>query len=463
MANMLTYLYLLETVAQAGGGGSSSGGSGGGSAAAVIALIGYFPSYYLGKLIKKLLPRTQELIVSGSFAAVFSILLIWLGILGGSLGVYLTVCIVVGIWGGWAAAFFGVWDRLRKRAAKTKLTVAKAAATSSAWDETVLIEHARKTFLQYQNDWSAFNLAYMKTYMTERYARHAGLLLGVLNELGRKNIVSNVEIKQLLIIDAHDDANDALDSVRVAFEAVATTQLVDTKTNAILYSSNKPFTEYWRFVRRDTRWLLDGIDQQTADASTMYSSLRQFADRNSMFYSLDMGWLLLPTGGLLMKKGRFGTSDINNHTVGIYNGRLVQLYTYTAYRSSKQSIFQLVLQITLPKSYEGIIIQPKGKFLSNTGVSVPNTYTKYTYEWPEFNKRYDVRATSADRLASFELLNPGFMAYLYDNDPGINIEVSDNTLYLYKNVSIYDQNGINDAGYQQMLTIALKAFKELKL
>nr|MBP7775385.1 DUF3137 domain-containing protein [Candidatus Saccharimonas sp.] len=88
----------------------------------------------------------------------------------------------------------------------------------------------------------------------------------------------------------------------------------------------------------------------------------------------------------------------------------------------------------------------------------PKGYTKYEFEWPDFNKRYDVYATDADRLATFELLNPGFMAYLYDTDGNICIEVTDNIIYLYKN-----QKAATSADYQLMVTLMQKAYKELQL
>lgn len=184
-----------------------------------------------------------------------------------------------------------------------------------------------------------------------------------------------------------------------------------------------------------------------------------------MFYSLDMGWLLLPSKGLLMSRGRFGTSDINNHVVGTYNNRLVQLYTYTPIPLSKNSMNWLVLQVTLPKSYGGIIAQRNRKVFSSTSVyqKTPKEYKKYEFEWNDFNKRYSVHATDADRLAAFELINPGFMAYLYDNDPNVSIEVADNVLYLYRYLGARTTATVNTGEYETMLTIALKAFKELQL
>lgn len=448
------FLDTISLFARGGGGGSSGGGSGGGGE--ILALIGYIPSYYLGKFVKKLLPRKAELVVSASFAALFSILIFAIGVLGGFLGGYIAICIIVGIWIGWSAAFFGAWDKLKEQSKKASVALSAAAQTDAAWSEQALLEHAQRTFLQFQYDWSTFNLANMTTYLTPNYARHNGLLLQILKELGRTNVMSNVQIKNCLIIDVHDDTDNNKDSFTVAFEASAIDQLVDTSSNTLLFQDGSTFTEYWTFVRSDNGWLLDRINQQTADLMALQQSLLDFAARNSMFYSLDMGWLFLPRTGVLFNAGKFGVSDINNHVVGTYNNHLTQFYTYNSNMQTGSTTTQLIAQINLPKSYGGIIVRRNMKFFQT--LKAPKEYQKYEFEWPDFNKRYEVRATDADRLATFELLNPGFMAYLYDNDPDVSIEVTDNIVYLYKQI-----NKIEAGDYEKMMVILMKAFKELQL
>lgn len=461
---MLNLLYILESIARAGGGGSSGGGSSGGGVE-LLALIGYLPSYYLGKLVKKLLPRKAELIVSASFAAASSIaLLVFFNALDPNFSsVLFSVFIIAGIWIGWSAAFFDTWERLRKRAVKADKTVRQAALVDSAWDKEHLAALARQCFLQYQQDWSTFNIESMRTYMTPSYARHSLLLMAALHELRRRNVVTDIKINQALIIEAHDHTENSYDTFTVAFEAQAHDELVNDNDKSVIHTSTKPFIEYWRFTRNQDVWLLDGITQNTQNLADANQSLRAFAKQNNMFYSLDMGWLLLPSRGLLMTKGKIGASDINNHVVGTHNGRLVQLYTFTPTPAERNFPSWLILQVTLPKTYGGIITQPRRKLFSGTYVKPSKVYKKQTFEWSDFNKRYSVHATDADRLASFELINPGFMAYLYDNDPNVGIEVADNTLYLFKYLGPRTTTDVKYTEYEIMLAIAEKAFKELQL
>jgi hypothetical protein len=435
-----------------GGGSGGSGGSGGGGGLALLFFIGYFPSYYLGKIIKKLLPRTAELIVSGSFALLSSAALLYFGFFIGFIGEFYMAIIVAGIWSGWHNAFFNVWKSVRTKAKNAKNKLLLAARKDPAWSEELLLNHARTVFMQFQQDWSTFNLAGMQSYLTPDFARHNALMLQILRELGRTNRMENVQIDNSLIVSVADRVDNAKDRFTVVFEASARDQLIDNTSQTPIFTDNSSFTESWRFVRSGSTWLLDHIDQATGDISSTNRMLRDFAARNDMFYSLDMGWLFLPRRGVLFQNGKFGTSDINNHVVGTHHDHLVQFYTYDALGTMTTGT-QLIAQINLPKSYGGIIISRDER-----RTRPPKDYQKYEFEWPDFNARYNVFATDADRLATFELLNPGFMAYLYDTDPGVSIEVTDNIVYLYKPGARVDP-----ADYETMLTILMKAFKELQL
>jgi len=460
----LSYHDAILLLARAGGGGSSGGGGGGGGIETIFILAGYFPSYYLGKIIKRLFSRRTELIISFAFGVLASIVLLIIGLHLGALGVYATIMVIVGIWSGWSAAFFGIWSKLRKKSTVAKKQIYEASRSDGLWNETAMMETARATFLNYQNDWATFNIQNMQHYMTQGYTYHASLLMAALKQLGRSNRLTNLNIDDAMIVEARDNFNNSDDGFDVAFNASAVDELIDTQGN-VLFKDKSSFIEYWHFSRINDTWLLSGITQQTQVLSAGNLSLKDFATQNNLYYSLDMGWLLLPQGGLLMERGRFGKSDINNHTIGLYNNHLVQLYTYSPLRTNSGADSWLVIQIVLPKSYGGIIVQPRRKYMTQRSAYNKPTkaYGKYTFEWGEFNDHYDVYATRPDQLATFELINPGFMAELYDSGLDMSIEVVDNVLYLYRHLGMRFVSEASSDEYRAMLNIALKAFKELRL
>lgn len=464
---------VFEFLARAGGGGSGSSGGDGGGIVGLIVLVGYVPSYYLGKLIKKLFPRKTELLISGPTASLASLILAIGGLSGGAIGNIVVYLIICGIWLGWGAAFFNAWDRLAKRVKKTAPVLQQAASLDPTWDKGALEARVREVFDAYQRDWSGFNLAAITTYSTPRYAQHAGLLLQALRELHRRNEMQDHRITGLEFIEAVDSQDNTKDSFTVAIKARANDRLYDTISGETLYKDSSEFIEFWKFARQDTTWLLDKIEQATASALHYNAMIDNFATQNNLYYSQDMGWLLLPRHGVLFKGGKFGKSDINNHVIGMLGSRLIQLYTYSINGgrassggisfASSDSYDLLVAQIHLPKSYEGILVRRKTNLFTATWTPPrpPRDYKKYSLGWEEFHRHYTVHATNQDRLATFELLNPAFMAFLYDTDPGVSIEVADNVVYLYKPVSKTASNASPE--YVTLAQILNKAYKELKL
>ncbi len=455
---------IIPTIAQlfaaAGGGGSSSSDDGGN----IIALIGYFPSYYLGKLIKKFLPRRAELIVSVIGATISSAALLAFSIYAGG-GIFFMALIVAGIWAGWYAAFFNAFDKLHKKFKHSKVAIATASQTDSTWNGSAIEEHVRNIFLRFETDWSSFNTSSIATYTTSSYNIHIYLMLACLRQLGRTNIVKSPTISELGIIDVVDSPDNTEDRFTAVISWRADDLVTETATNKVLWKNKHEVVEYWHFRRNENSyWLLDGISQETAAAHLRHSGLVEFATANGMFYSLDMGELFIPYYGVLFNQKSKKGKDVNNHVVGAYNQRLIQLYTFSYLEGSgNHKDHHMVAQVQLPKSYGGILVESvkskRGKRLFGLiKNSAPKNYTPHSFEWQDFNNRYRVYATDSDRLATFELINPGFMAWLHDNDPEVSIEVANNIVYLYKPIA-----SVKVGDYEKFMTIIQKAFKELQL
>ncbi len=439
------FVPVLELMARGGGGGSGSGdgGSGGG-----IAMLGYLPCHFTSSLCAKHISVPTALIVGSILALAIAI---------GACFIFLpylpfeVALIAAGAAGGVWTGSQNIFGRIKAAVKKTNQEVTVAASKDPAWHETALQNTVTHTFTHFQNDWSTFNLDHIRTYTTPRYFQHISLMLSALHVMGRQNVVMEPKIHSQFVADINDSDDNSKDTFTAVITAQANDKLVDTKQDKVIYTDNSSFTEYWHFIRDNHHWQLDGIEQATADIGQLHGPIYQFATQNNMFYSLDWGWLLLPQRGILFGRAKFKSSDINNHVVGQWNGILVQLYTYRPAANVDYLNYQIA-QITLPKSYGGIIIKRKQFFNI-----APRGYQKVTFEWPDFNKRYVVFATDMDRVSSFELLNPKFMSDLYDKKLKVNIEVVDNIVYLYSRMTA------NETKYPEMMAILQQAFRELKL
>jgi len=309
-------------------------------------------------------------------------------------------------------------------------------------------------FKKYQHDWQEKNLPSIKTYTTPEYYKRAGLMLLALDQLHRKNEIEIGKIYGATIANRDDG------SAAATFVCDATDILLDEKNGHKLNTNHyKGYTETWIFKKgADGQPLLDAINPATIAPHTLRAEMQSWAEQNKMFYSPDWGTLTLPRRGVIFASSTFRTADINNHCIGLYEGDLVQLYTYSPTTNVQVNGAPhpqyLVGQIAMPKSYGGILVMP-----NRLVDKKPRGYKKYQLEWSEFNKRYDVFATDLDKVASFELLNPQFMEFLHDKvDFKITLEVVDNIIYFYA-------KGIKNTrpeNYKTMLEILRRAHKELK-
>ncbi len=309
---------------------------------------------------------------------------------------------------------------------------------------------AKDSFIRFQKDWSAFDVASMKTYMTDHYYQHNLLMMGALKLAARQNQVDNIKIFSVQLM------NQAVagDAFTAALSVGATDITNDTRTDSQLFKQQVRTIQFYKFKQINGTWLLDGVDNITQDPSQRVSDMQRLADANNYFYSLDWGWLLLPTSGQLFGGGKFGVSDINNHVIGMIGQTIFQLYTYRPYSGNTTGMKQyLVAQVAVPKNYGNIYVRP------NKLIDIPpHGLTKVSLEWGDFNKKYDVFASDMERVTSFELLNPSFMEKLEALPFHMSIEVADNTVYLYS-----ADSKLSASDYRAMLEILKDAFKEMRM
>lgn len=450
----------LEWLARAGGGGSSGGGGGGGSISGdsggsgiggIELLLGYVPMHFFGAFIRKLTHKAPSLFIIGSIigwivAVVYMVLWInWWPIMG----------IFIGMAGlvGMPAGLYSWFGKIRQ-SPLLRGKLQKAAETDSAWDEAKLLDHAKATFLKYQKDSSTFNVTSMKTYMVPEYYKHAVLLMQTLKLMKRKDLMEDVTVLNILMIDITDDADNSKDHYTVGITATARDSLVEALDDSVIYKDTSTFTEYWTFRRSEKTWLLESITQSTASPYSANNELRALAQQNGYYYSEDMGWLFIPKRGLLFGGAKFGTSDINNHIVGLYkNELLVQLYSYVKDPQNNPKPY-VIAQVNVPREYGHIVVRRNKLVQLPVGGGLKRVET----EWTQFNKKYEVFASGEEQATSFELLNPTYMEQLEALPFEVSIEVVDNVVYLYTN-----ERGSTAETYGVMLDLLQKAFKEMRL
>ena len=329
-------------------------------------------------------------------------------------------------------------------------------ANNSTPQEQQIHAESERIFRAYQEDWSSFNTANIATYTTPRYNNHVLLMLELLRDLHRINKVSSLTVDVVYLKTPVSDSTELPARVDVEFEFGGLDEVLDAHTKKVLYSNRAvAATETWNFIYDGNTLKLDGISQPTESHSHLIRSLAEFSSQYNLYYSPDWGRYALPSRGLIFSNSSMASSDVNNHIIGKWDNLLTQLYTYSAIPGDP-STYYLVGQITLPKSYLGVIVKSRRQNLK-VMKRLDKSYDKFELEWPEFNKRYEVYAASADALPAFELLNPKFMEYIYSKNPNLSLEVADNTIYIFANIK-----SVTEQDYADLLDVLTAAHKELK-
>ncbi|HSD12525.1 MAG TPA: TIM44-like domain-containing protein, partial [Patescibacteria group bacterium] len=331
--------------------------------------------------------------------------------------------------------------------------LAAAAAADPSWQPSEIEKRAGEVFLAFQKAWGELDTETMRGLLTKAYLGRMVLELSVLKNLGRRNLMENVQLMPPQIIDFHDDADDAKDRVTLLMRATAKDTIMDVESGSPLHVDTSSFREYWDFAREDGVWKLDVIRQSTESRRLTEGPIAAFAARNGFFFDPDFGWLMLPAKGVLFGKSRFGTADVNNHVIGYYRNKIVEFYTYIPDKEEKDPKNYVVAQAILPISYRDILIRKKTKGL--WFASKPAGLRQMSLEFGDFNEKFEVFAHPEDQINSLELLTPNFMLKIYDLPYTLNIELVGNTLYLYTLQ--------RDVSFDRMLEILSWAFDEMKM
>lgn len=330
-------------------------------------------------------------------------------------------------------------------------TAVALAAIKSSEDPEVLRRHLGEVFLSFQRAWSSFDLAALPALLTTTLFPRIALELGVLKQLGRRNEMKNVEIKNISFLEYGASSDGQGSACIAAITASAQDRLVALKEGRVLFEDESTFTEYWEFRRQQNRWKLYAIRQETESAEKLNPSIKKFAATHDFFYDPDFGRLLLPSGGILFSQGDFAEADINNHVIGEYKKTIIEFYSYTPPSSL---VNYVVAQAILPKTYANILVQRLDSKMES--LDPEKKMRKIKLESNDFNKKFILWSDRADYTSALELLTPNFMERISRLTFEINIEIIGEVLYLYTEEH-------RNIGYDDLLEVLHWAFEEMKM
>lgn len=134
-------------------------------------------------------------------------------------------------------------------------------STIPSINEELILNLAKNAFVDIQKAWSEGDLSKVKNFMTDRMYNYLELQLKELKEKGLRNIIDNINIKDMQIVHVEEEKDHKVVIVQITASGIDYT--VDKNGNVVEGDPVNPveFSEYWAFVGKALDWRLDDIKQ----------------------------------------------------------------------------------------------------------------------------------------------------------------------------------------------------------
>lgn len=142
------------------------------------------------------------------------------------------------------------------------------------WKYKNIEKQVIQTFYVVQRAWTDMNMKSAKEYMDENLYESFRQKLEWMEVGNKRNILKRIKLINLKPISVHDDEDDMKDLVWFYINGSMVDYMINTKTNEIIEGKNSligiPFVEFWKFTRKDDKWVLSEILQVNEKDKIMF-------------------------------------------------------------------------------------------------------------------------------------------------------------------------------------------------
>ena len=121
------------------------------------------------------------------------------------------------------------------------------------------------TYYIVQNAWTNMDMKLAKEYMDDDLYELFRQKIEWMKIGNKRNILKKIKLINLKPVSVIDDEDDSKDLIWFYIKGSMVDYTINTKTNEIIDGKNTilgiPFVEYWKFVRKDNKWVLSKILQ----------------------------------------------------------------------------------------------------------------------------------------------------------------------------------------------------------
>jgi len=133
-----------------------------------------------------------------------------------------------------------------------------------SWNYRNIEQQVINTFYSVQESWTKMDMSSSKEYMDDDLYETFNTKLEWMQMGNKRNVLKKIKLINLKPISIYDDEDDSKDLIWFYIKGKMVDYIINTETNEKIEGNDysKSFVEFWKFVKKDDKWVLAKILQK---------------------------------------------------------------------------------------------------------------------------------------------------------------------------------------------------------
>ena len=154
--------------------------------------------------------------------------------------------------------------KARAARARSRKAMAFYAQLGDNWDYREIQRQVEETYFQVQECWRRMDVSYGAPYLSQELMEEFDSKIQWMQVRGEAVVQRNVKLLSAMPVYVEDNPGEEYDMIWYLIHGKMTGYYIDVNTRKVVRGNTRPevFFEYWKFVYRGERWVLQEIKQK---------------------------------------------------------------------------------------------------------------------------------------------------------------------------------------------------------
>ena len=154
--------------------------------------------------------------------------------------------------------------KARAARARSQKAMAFYAQLGDNWDYREIQRQVEETYFQVQECWRRMDVSYGAPYLSQELMEEFDSKIQWMQVRGEAVVQRNVKLLSAMPVYVEDNPGEEYDMIWYLIHGKMTGYYIDVNTRRVVRGNTRPeaFFEYWKFVYRGERWVLQEIKQE---------------------------------------------------------------------------------------------------------------------------------------------------------------------------------------------------------